>query len=182
MQSQPQLSDNTPEHRNSLVPSDPIESDLFRLLVQNSSDIITILDAEGTIRFQSPSIQRVLGYRPEDRVGKNAFRDPLVHPDDVAQKRGFLEAAIRGPGETVTAGFRLRHADGTWRHIEAVGTNLLGDPRIAGIVANYRDVTERVQFERALHESEARYRLLVENLMDHALFTTDPEGIIKSWN
>src|SRR5215208_2788586 len=119
----------------------PTDEDRFRLLVQNSSDIITVVGRDGTIRYESPSLRRVLGYRPEERVGKNIFRDSLVHPDDSGKKRAFLEAALGAPGDPVTAEFRLRHADGSFRDIEAVGTNLLHDPRIAGIVANYRDIT-----------------------------------------
>jgi len=122
----------------------------FRLLVQNSSDILTSLDAEGTVLYQSPSVARVLGYPAAERIGRNVFRDPITHPDDLGAKRAFFEAALARPGETVTGRFRLRHASGTYRDIEAVATNRLDDPAVAGIVANYRDVTERRQFEEAL--------------------------------
>jgi len=126
----------------------------FRRLVQNSSDIITVLDAEGTVLYQSPSIERVLGFRPEDRIGRNIFRESLVHPNDRAAKRAFLDEALRHPGAVVSAEFRLRHADGSYRFIEAIGQNLLHDPSIAGIVANYRDITARMRAE------EERRRLL----------------------
>ena len=62
----------------------------FRALVQNSSDIISLFDAEGTVVYQSPSIERLLGYRPEDRIGHNVFRDPIVHPDDLDGQAGVL--------------------------------------------------------------------------------------------
>ena len=70
----------------------------FRLLVQNSSDIITALTGDGTVLYQSPSIERILGYRPEDRVGKSILRDPIVHPEDLARKRAFLEDAVPETG------------------------------------------------------------------------------------
>ena len=124
----------------------------FRLLVQNSSDIITIFGADGTVHFQSQSLERILGRRPEERIGKNIFQDPIVHPDDAAKKRAFFEEALRHPGSNVTAEFRLRHADGSWRDIEAIGRNLLDDPRIAGILANYRDMTERKRAEDGLRQ------------------------------
>ncbi|MHC5537524.1 PAS domain-containing protein, partial [Singulisphaera rosea] len=119
----------------------------FGLLVQNSSDIITVLSVDGAVLYQSASIERLLGYRPFDRVGRNIFRDPIVHPDDLAKKREFLDEAIHRPGMPVTTEFRLQHADGTWRHFEAVGQNLLDDPSVGAIVANYRDITERRRAE-----------------------------------
>jgi PAS domain S-box-containing protein len=127
----------------------------FRPLVQNISDIVKLLDADGTIRYQSPSVARILGYPPEERIGSNIFTAPIVHPDDLATKQAFLRNAIAHPDLPVTAAFRLRHADGSWREIEAVGVNLLDDPHVGGIVTTYRDVTER-------RRSEARDRFLSE--------------------
>ncbi|MDP9381944.1 MAG: PAS domain S-box protein [Chloroflexota bacterium] len=134
----------------------------FRLLVQHSSDIITTFDADGTILYQSASLERALGVKPEDRIGRNIFQSPLVHPDDAASKRVFLQQALNNPGVTVRGEFRLRHADGSWRHVEAIGTNLLHDPRVASIVANYRDITERKRADEALGESEMRFRTIFE--------------------
>jgi two-component system sensor histidine kinase/response regulator len=115
----------------------------FRSLVQNSSDIISVFDAEGTVLYQAPSVERLLGWRTQDRIGRNVFRDPIVHPDDMDRKRGFFEAIRSQSVAPVTAEFRLRHADGSWRDIEAVGQNFLHDPSVSGIVTNYRDITER---------------------------------------
>src|SRR5262249_43662360 len=92
----------------------------FRALVQNSSDIISLFDAGGTIVYQSPSIERLLGHRPKERIGRNVFDDPLVHPNDLEAKRAFFATAQGRPGAAVTAEFRLRHADGSWHDIEAI--------------------------------------------------------------
>lgn len=125
-----------------------------RLLVHNSSDIITAFAAEGTVLYESPSIERVLGLRPEDRIGKNILLDPIVHPEDLPKKRSFLDESLRRPGETVSAEFRLRHADGTWRTKEAVGQNRISDPNVGAIIANYRDITERKQADERAKQSE----------------------------
>ncbi|MBV8316104.1 MAG: PAS domain S-box protein, partial [Planctomycetaceae bacterium] len=152
-----------------------------RLLVQNSPDIITIFGADGTVHDQSQALERILGRRPEERIGKNIFRDPIVHPDDAAKERAFFEEALRHPGSHVTAEFRLRHADGSWRDIEAIGRNLLDDPRIAGIVANYRDVSERKRAEEGLRASEARLRAVLEASLDGVIIF-DHEGRIVELN
>jgi PAS domain S-box-containing protein len=131
----------------------------YRILVQNSIDLITAFDAEGDVLYQSPSIQQILGRSPRERVGANVFRSPIVHPDDMPAKRAFFLDALRRPGVPVGGTFRLRHADGTYRQIEALGTNLLGDPEVGAITANYRDVTARAHMESALRQSEERFRV-----------------------
>ncbi len=134
----------------------------FRLLVQNSSDILTMFDASGTIRYESPSVERLLGLKADERVGQNIVDDALIHPADRPARRAFFETALSRPGSTVTGRFQHKHADGTYRDIEAVATNRLDDPVVAGVVANFRDITERQQYEEALRlaldEAEAAVR------------------------
>ncbi len=124
----------------------------FRNLIHHSSDVVTVLDAEGRITYESPSAKRVLGYAPEDLVGRNAFE--FVHPDDVAAVAEGFAAVAASPGEGVPSAFRWRHADGAWVHLEAVGTNRLDDPAVRGIVVNSRDVTASLRYaeERAARE------------------------------
>jgi PAS domain S-box-containing protein len=124
----------------------------FRLLVQNSSDVISVLDSRGVVIYQSDSIERVLGHGPGDRIGTNILESRLVHPDDLTRKRDFFNEIRAKPGSNVTAEFRLLHADGSWRYVEAVGKNLLHDPAVKGIIANYRDVTERKRNEEEIRQ------------------------------
>jgi two-component system CheB/CheR fusion protein len=124
----------------------------FRLLVQNAFDIITIFSPDGTIKYQSESVRRILGYEPEDRVNKNIFRDPIVHPDDLLKKKEFFRRSIANPNQPVSEEFRLLHKDGSYRLIEAVCINLLGNPYIDGLVANYRDITRQKALERQKEE------------------------------
>ncbi|MBA4116040.1 MAG: PAS domain S-box protein, partial [Rubrobacter sp.] len=132
----------------------------FRSLVQNASDVILIMEAGRTVRYVSPAIEQVLGYKPEDVVGKDNFTP--VYPDDLAKARNLIADAVNNPGSTSVAELRLRHADGSWRHVESRCTSLLDDPAVGGIVINSRDVTERKRFEEALRQSEERLRTIFE--------------------
>jgi diguanylate cyclase (GGDEF)-like protein/PAS domain S-box-containing protein len=113
----------------------------FRALVQNATDVITILDDAGMVCYESPAVQRVLGYAPEELIGTDPFA--LIHPDDVGAVRSLFEESLRRPGVNIPAEFRFRDNAGSWRWLEVTGTNLLADPSVAGIVVNSRDVTER---------------------------------------
>ncbi len=124
----------------------------FRLLIQNASDIITVFDQDGTIKYESPAVEAILGYTPAERVGRNIGMDPIVHPDDRKTKIDLLKASIAKPRENVYGEFRLLHKNGTYRTIDAIFRNLLDDKKINGIIANYRDITERKIFEH--HKDE----------------------------
>jgi diguanylate cyclase (GGDEF)-like protein/PAS domain S-box-containing protein len=120
----------------------------FRSLVQNSSDVITILDADGSVRWHSESLRRVFGYDPEKLL--HTDESTLVHPDDRDRVAGFVAEAAMRPGVTAAATWRARHRDGTWLHTETVAANLLDDPNVRGLVLNTRDVSERKQLEDQL--------------------------------
>ena len=120
----------------------------FRSLVQNASDLISILDAEGVVRYESPSHQRFLGVGPEEHAGRNV-RD-LVHLEDLSVVEEALGKLVAQPDEVMTFEYRLRHRDGSWRVFESTASNLLGQPAVAGIVLNSRDVTDRKQAEEKL--------------------------------
>src|SRR5665213_838130 len=114
-------------------------------LLQNSSDMMFLLDAGGTIGFAGPSCTRILGYTPEELVGHSCFA--LIHPGDLAATARELAALIDVPAEVRKAEFRLLARDGMWHWFEGVGTNLLADPGVHSIVVNSRDITERKQAE-----------------------------------
>jgi PAS domain S-box-containing protein len=126
----------------------------FRTLVQNSSDILTLLDREGTILYESPSIQNILGYTPEMLPGKNAL--DLVHPEDQFLMMQLLAQQAGSGTIPPSVEVRFRHADGSWRWLEATGSNLLHHPAIQAIAVNSRDITERkAAEERARFLGEA---------------------------
>lgn len=131
---------------------DPMATAGFPTLVESSSDIIAIFARDGTNTFVSPSIERILGYDPEEFTGTKTFS--YVHEDDRERVVSQFEAAMREPGATVRVEFRFPHADGSWRTIEGVGRNRLDDPEVGGFVVNYRDVTHRRRREQELEMYE----------------------------
>ncbi len=124
----------------------------FRNLTANSPDVLTILNREGVFQYNSPALKRVLGYEPEQLAGRNAFA--LVHPDDLPQAKRAFERALRDPELRVTHEFRFRRLDGSWCDLEVVGQNRLGDPDIAGMVLNVRDISERKRLESQLRQAQ----------------------------
>lgn len=120
----------------------------FRSLVQNSSDVITIIDEKGVIHYESDSIERVFGYAVGDLMGQTLHDH--IHPEDRARIQNELEKIAPNPGATARVQARFRHRDGSWRDVESTGTNLLQDPAVRGIVINTRDVTDRTRAEREL--------------------------------
>ena len=147
----------------------------FRSLIENSSDEVSILDAHGRLMYESPSSTPTLGYPPGEFLDKDLFQ--LVHAEDLERLRNLLKQLLENPELHPRDRFRLLHQDGSWLWVEAVGTNLLHEPAVRGIVVNYHDVTERVQAEEQI-----RYQaLLLENVSD-AVVSTDMNGVIRSWN
>ncbi len=124
----------------------------FRHLTEYALDLITILDADGTIRFESRSIATELGYAPEDYIGRNAFE--FVHPEDAPRIMQAFQHALETHGSTPLLSFRFRHKDGTYRILEGRGNNLLDDAAVAGIVFNSRDVTEQRRLEDQFRQSQ----------------------------
>ena len=126
----------------------------FRSLIENALDFIGILDAAGDISYASPSTNGIIGYGPDELVGRNAF--DLIHPDDLPDVRNVFAQGIRIPGFTTAIDFRFRHKDGSWRILEAIGRNLLHDPSVSGIVINARDITDRKRIEEEKSGIEAQ--------------------------
>ena len=148
----------------------------FRSLVQNASDVVSSLDADGAVLYQSPALERVLGYKLEDMTNRSVFDPALIHPEDLPKVRALFAELLARPDKEVAAEVRVRHADGAWRWIEAIGRNLLDDPSVGGIVANYHDATARKEYEahlehRAFHDplTDLPNRALLADRLEQAL-------------
>jgi PAS domain S-box-containing protein len=131
-----------------------VSEERFRALVQNASDLITILEEDRTIQYVSPSHERILGYKPEERVGSDPFE--LIHEDDLPDVRAAFTESLQHPSQLISVEYRARHADGHWVHLEAKGVNLLDEPAVEGIVVNARDITERHEYEQHLRAAKEK--------------------------
>lgn len=143
-------------------------------LIQHSMDIITLLDSDGIATYYSAAVDRVLGFEPNHLLGKTFSQ--LIHPQDRARASDFLERLMANPGMSREIEFRLRHLDGSWRHCDVTGTNLLADPQVNGCLLNIRDVSERVALQqqlvhKAFHDplTAMPNRILFRDRLEHAL-------------
>ncbi|MEJ7837872.1 MAG: EAL domain-containing protein [Thermomicrobiales bacterium] len=134
------LHSNSTEMHHALDHADDQER-RFSTLVRYASDIVTILKADGSATFVSPSLEPLLGYRPNEMVGNNIF--DFAHPDEVDAARQAMSDVRDQPYAFRTVEARVLHKNGTWRTFECTFTNLLEDPNIQGIIVNSRDITER---------------------------------------
>ena len=132
----------------------------FRSLIENASDIITILNADGTVRYMSPSLERVVGFKPSELVHRNIFE--YVHPEDLSAARDIFIRTIQNPDVVLSTELRLLHNDGSWRILELVCQNMLENEAVKGILINSRDITDRKQAEEALRTLNEKLEEKVE--------------------
>jgi diguanylate cyclase (GGDEF)-like protein/PAS domain S-box-containing protein len=124
----------------------------FRALVQNSPDVVTVTETTGRVVYVSPSVEAVMGYRPEDFVSTNGF--DLVHPDDLARAHEVFDRVLAHPGQDALVELQVRHANGSWRWQEINFRNEVDNPAVAGVVVNHRDISERRAYQDQLaHEA-----------------------------
>ncbi len=136
--------------------------ELRRALLANSWDILSILDAQGNLTYNSPAAQRIHGFSPEEMAGRNTME--FIHPDDREAVGRTFRAILAAPGARGVVRYRYACKDGRWVDMEAVGVNYLDDPTVRGIVTNSREITERVQAEADLARSEEERRKMEAQL------------------
>jgi diguanylate cyclase (GGDEF)-like protein/PAS domain S-box-containing protein len=153
----------------------------FAALVKQSSDVLTILGDNAVITYQTPSVQRVFGYRPDELTATSLL--DLVHPDDRGLVLASLSHASGRPGVSPPVEWRTRHHNGSWRQSENVINNLRNDPNVGAIVINSRDVTERKQLEgqlvhQAFHDelTDLPNRVLFRDRAEHAVARVENIG------
>jgi len=147
----------------------------FRSLIEYSSDVITILDEQGQQIYESPSVERVLGYAPGEYEGTSRLSQ--IHPEDTSGVVAAFVAVTGRPGATTSFEYRARARDGSWRIVESIATNRLHDPAVLGIVVNTRDLTERRREQAALRATTSRLTNLVQNLKSGVLVEDEDRRI-----
>ena len=166
----PDISRSEPGHDTS-GPRDP--------LTRHVRDLVAVIDATGAVAYVNPAVTGLLGYAITDVTGRSLL--DFVHPDDrdLVEKRLALAAADAPPAELPV--LRLEHASGSWLAIEAVTTNLLHDPEVAGIVVVARDVTARLEDEARVAVANARLEAVLDTTTD-AVVSVDRSGMITFFN
>jgi PAS domain S-box-containing protein len=151
------------EERVSLEVAERVGS-LFRTLIEQAREAVTIVDERGVILYQNPSMGRVVGHPPKWFEGRTPL--DLMPPEDAAKGREILGRLRGKPGAQLPGEFRLKHRDGSWRTVEGVATNLLHDPAVGGIILNYRDVTDEREQAQRLRDVEQRRQSLLEEIIN----------------
>ena len=126
----------------------------FRALIEESSDVIALVDREGIIRYTGPSVNKALGYTAEELIGRNTFE--LIHPFDLNSIKEMLEGILSEPSKIGNAEIRIRQKNGSWCWIEGVAKNLLDEPAVNAIVVNLRNITDRRVAEEMLRQLPIR--------------------------
>lgn len=147
---------------------------LYEALARHAWDLVSITDQDGMISYASPSHRQVLGWEPEALVGTPG-RD-LLHPDDREQTLEQFARFRDGPEKALRFETRMRHADGTWRHLEIIAIDHREDPEISGVIFNAHDITERAAVEAALRAREQQLSTLIADL-PVILFAMDSNGV-----
>jgi len=155
------------------------KSKYFRALIENSFDTIMVLDKNGSIRYISPSVERVLGYKRDEKVFDASF--DFIRPEDREYVIKQFNEAIRNPGVASTIQLRVRHKDGSWRFIEGTGMSLFHEPSVEGFVINFQDITERKRAEEKIKAEKEKFETYIESMVD-GLCVNDINGIIVQVN
>jgi PAS domain S-box-containing protein len=128
----------------------------LRILIQNSLDMITVVDEEGALKFQSPTVVQFLGYEAEAVIGKNVFS--IIHPDDRCNVEAVFAAIKQGKRIGTPVEYRARHANGSWIWLESIASNQIAHTRVGGIMVSTRDCSERRRTQEIKAQLEAQLR------------------------
>ena len=156
-----------------------LDARYFRALIENASDLITVVDGEGVIQYVSPSVERVIGWTADDLLGRDVFE--LLHPDDQPRARQIFESFRERPGTGARVEFRVRNPAGEWLTLESVGNNLLGTPAVGAIVYNSHDITARKQIEAAL-QRESQFSSAMLDSLPGVFYFYDEQLQFLRWN
>ncbi|WP_018615346.1 PAS domain S-box protein [Segetibacter koreensis] len=147
----------------------------FRALIENTHDAIVLYDKDLITIYRSSSATRIMGYNDEDRLDKKL--NLVIHPDDAKKINRHIVEVLNTPGKTLRFTIRTKHKAGHYIWIEGVSTNLLHNEIVHAIVTNFRDITQKKQFEETLKFNEKRFRALIENSEDLLALINEDEKV-----
>ena len=122
----------------------------FRSIIENASEMVTVLDVDGTVKYVSPACKRVLGLAPSEVLGQSVFT--FIHPDDVRAVQLEYARLLELKGTSAPLEFRSRHRDGSWRIVAASARNLMHEPSVYGVIVHARDVTDQRDLQMQFQE------------------------------
>ncbi|MDP4196137.1 MAG: PAS domain-containing protein [Bacteroidota bacterium] len=155
----------------------------YRSLIENALDIKSILNREGHFLYVSPSVEKTLGYKASEFIGKNIIK--YIHPEDISKLMKVFIRLLRVPDKISSVEFRIKDKQGKWRNIESIMKNLLNNPSVCGVVVNSRDITLRKEAETTIHtllnvskrlNSTLNVDKLMDALVEEAIKLTNAEG------
>jgi diguanylate cyclase (GGDEF)-like protein/PAS domain S-box-containing protein len=153
----------------------------FRVLAENGIDLISVVQPDGTVSYCSPALKTLLGWDPEETIGRNVFE--FVHRDDADMVRAAFQRLLEMRQTHEPVELRFRHKDGLWRTFEALGTNCVDNPHIRGLVLNSRDVTDRKLIQQriqhlAYHDNLTGLpnRGLLQDRLGHSIARAERSG------
>ncbi|MGB8193447.1 MAG: PAS domain S-box protein, partial [Chitinophagaceae bacterium] len=147
----------------------------FRALVENNYGAIVLRNDKLQVIYRTPNTEKILGYADEERIGQ--MLESIIHPDDIRAVKKHEKLLLRNAGKTFSIVFRTRHKNGHYVWVEVITTNLLHEPSVKAIVSNFRDITDRRNFEE-----QQELMASIVNSSDDAIISISTEGIITSWN
>ena len=152
----------------------------FRALAEQSSDIIVLVNRKGIITYENGVTERMLGFKSEEIIGAGLF--DLVHPDDLTFIIDLATSLARDKNvPALQSEVRLRHRNGSWRMFEVTGSSIINNTRIEGGIVNLHYIAKHKQMEKALHQSEEKYRTILENIQE-GYFEVDLAGNLTFFN
>ncbi|MDY6959216.1 MAG: PAS domain S-box protein, partial [Halobacteriota archaeon] len=143
----------------------------FKSLIENSSDAIVVIGPKGKVVYQSPSYEKILGRKKEDHIGDYAHR--YVHPMDLPQMYKLFGRLLKSHETFEKIRLRLKHSDGSWHWIQATAKNHLDDPKINGIVVNFRDITDQKDIEEKLKDNIKEFSAIVDGVDEGVIILKD---------
>lgn len=148
----------------------------YRAVIDSAIDIIMVVDSGGVLKYVNSAVRTILGYEPADLLGRTGFE--FIHPEDVPAAADTLREAAARPGYSPLMELRVQHRDGSWRHLEGIGRNLLDHPAVGGFVISFREIGDRKRIERELQERNEELEAFAHTVSHDLL---NPVAIVEGY-